>query len=169
MKELTPKERAFLQAYFNKDSPTYSNGTQSIKRAGYKVGSDLMAGVLAHKILKKDKIMTKIAEQAGEFKLDLSTYLSDLDKKLKSAGKTVTLSREWIQGLRLAAELAGKLGSGHQVNIAILQKDVQSGKPCPVCGASCMGESRLAEILESAKVEGTQQIRDAELIVAKDS
>ena len=128
MDELTVKEASFLKYYTDKDSPTYGNGTQSLIRAGYKVKNSNVAGVLANKLLRKDKVKTAMAKHMDGYKLDLEHYLKDLDKKLKAGGEDIKFSREWLVAFRTACELEGRLGPQNSVAL-----QVNLGQPCPTC------------------------------------
>lgn len=171
MKNLQPKEEAFIRAYCNIASNTFGNGTASVKAAGYKVKNDDVASVYAVRLLGKDKVKLAMDELKGvireAFKLDVEHYLMDLDRKLKAGGKDVKISREWILGLRVALEKEQMIGGGNKMAV-----QVNIGEACPTCGQTA---GILAEALERIKRRrlgpdvDTPQIQDVGMLKESDT
>jgi hypothetical protein len=73
-----------------------------------------------------------------------------IDKAKAKGGLTIAELEKLVKPIRFFAEYAGKVGSGNQVNIAILQQEWKNGstRQCPTCGYSPMGMLRLEEIMK---------------------
>ena len=136
MKNLTLKERRFIELYTNSgNTATFGNATRSYAGAGYTAKNDNVAGVLAHRLLRKDKIRFYMEEKMAEFELNMNKHIKTLDDKITNLAQEGRISREELQGYRLLGEFAGKIGAKGVTNIVTLKQEVQDGKPCPVCGA----------------------------------
>jgi phage terminase small subunit len=59
---LTPKQALFVEYYLGKYPCEIGNGTQAVKLAGFKAGTDNVAGVIAFENLRKPKINEYIRE-----------------------------------------------------------------------------------------------------------
>lgn len=75
-KRLTPKQRAFVAAYADKDSPTYSNGTQSY-RAAY--GTDIdVSRKIAPRLMAREGISSEIVDILRTQGADLTDRVKQL-------------------------------------------------------------------------------------------
>ena len=65
--KLTLKERAFVEAYADRNSPTMGNGTQSAKKAGYK-GNEVQVAKQASRLVRKvdvEESIKQLFEESG--------------------------------------------------------------------------------------------------------
>lgn len=155
-KRLTPKQQQFAKNFLDPESETFSNGVRSAIKAGY--SENYGSSAQRADRLKKGKLGEMMEENKEEFKLDIGKHVQALDEMVNSlidkakakGGLTIGELEKLVKPIRFFAEYAGKVGSGNQVNIAILQQEWKNGsnRPCPTCGYSPMGMLRLDEIMK---------------------
>lgn len=135
MKELTEKEKRFIEYYSNiTNKDTFSNATRSYM-AAYGIEDPNVAGVSSSRLLRKVKVMEKINELQANREFDLQAEVDEHIQNISSILKKVLEKGKYdktdIQALRSLCEVAGKLGN-RGVNINM---DLRQGGKCPSCGS----------------------------------
>lgn len=97
---LTIKEQKFVQYWLES-----GNGTESIKRAGYKPANDNVAANLAWRLLRKAKIQMTVREEMAVIGLTVEHRYKRLKEILDNADYRTSL-----EALKLCWELEGRLG-----------------------------------------------------------
>ena len=100
--ELTVKEQKFIKYWLE-----LGNGTEAVKRAGYKVANNNVAGVLAHRLLRKTKIQLTTKEEMSAMGLTPEYRYDKLMEIIEKANYKTVLS-----ALKLAWEIDGSLTGG---------------------------------------------------------
>ena len=100
----TLKQKAFVEAYINPESPTYSNGTQSALQAYNTVDSN-SAGVMAHETLRSNNVLTYIEQlnAANQWGIEERSI------QLSAMGKGEYVSRTTSTNRDAAGKVTGKV------------------------------------------------------------
>jgi|GEM_PF-5117184 Terminase small subunit. len=166
MKELTPKEKKFIENYTNiANTSTFGNATQSYKQA-YDTEDNNVAGVMAYRLLRKAKVVSKIKEIEGERKFDLQTevdeHIQNISTILKQVAEKGKYTRDDIAALKALGDFAGR-SSNKGVNVNI---DLRKGEKCPTCGTIPFDVRDLKGLKPLS--ENWQHLTDEELNYIKD-
>lgn len=106
MKRMTVKQEKFCVAYAK-----HGNATRAYKEAGYSVKNDGAAGVLAHNLLKNDKIKTRLAQLADEYRTPAIADIQEIQERLTAA------IRQELEEEQIVVE-----GCGDGVSQAVVKK-----------------------------------------------
>lgn len=120
-RKLTPKQKKFVEAYTDVNSPTYRNGHASIKEAYPDVG-DNNARSMANQNLNKPSIQKEIRELLAE-DTELDRYLFD-GLKYRMSDPSLD-NKHWQAASELFSKLKGVLAPDKQVvmNITPQERD----------------------------------------------
>jgi hypothetical protein len=113
---LSPRRRAFVDAYTNPDSPTFGNGTQSVIAAGY---SDHPVGarVQAHHLLTSPNGVASPVRAAFEAQGVNDHWRANLLKRYAEDGDASWKRAPAVRAIELTARIDGTLRDDVTVNV----------------------------------------------------
>jgi len=99
-KELSTREKAFVSAYINTESPTFGNGTRSMLKAHPGI-KETTAGTLANRTLKRDKIQSAIDQALAKAGITIADRASALAEAIKGQATKEAKTYHVIEGERV--------------------------------------------------------------------